>query len=113
MLIPKQKPIRCEKHRRFIASLPCLMTGRYDCQAAHIRHGYLSMGSKPSDARCVPLNWEEHLRQHTIGEAKFWGDKLDLAIWTSGLLWTHTGDRQKCLELIAKFQNDIHHKARK
>ena len=100
----KEPKIVSEKHRRFIASLPCLKTGKLDCQAAHIRHGYFGLGIKPPDSRCVPLNWEQHALQHNMGEERFWGEKLDQAIWLSGLLWTHTGEREKCLELIAKFR---------
>lgn len=102
----KQPKIISEKHRRFIASLPCVKTGKFECQAAHIRAGYLGMGTKPSDARTIPLNWEQHLLQHQIGEKAFFGDKLDQVIWLSGLLWDNTGNREKCLELIAKFRND-------
>lgn len=101
----KQPKIISEKHRRFIASLPCVKTGKSECQAAHVRAGYLGMGIKPPDSRCVPLNWEEHAIQHKIGERYFWGDDLDKAIWLAGLLWDNTGNREKCLELIAKFRN--------
>ena len=101
----KQKPIRSERHRRFIASLPCVMTGKFECQAAHIRHnGGGGMGYKPGDNRCIPLNWEEHHRQGEVGEKAFWGDNLDRAIWLAGQLWDHTGDREKCLELIGMFR---------
>jgi len=110
MLIPKTKLIRDEKHRRFIASLPCVITGLGDCQAAHIRHGYYALGSKPSDARCIPLHWLEHQKQHQIGELAYFGKKrLDALIWLSGLLYTHTGDYDKCCELIERFRHDFPH----
>jgi hypothetical protein len=100
----KQPKIISEKHRRFIASLPCAVSGRSDCQAAHIRAGYLGMGTKPPDSRCIPLNWEQHAKQHAIGEKAFWNFRLDEAIWLAGLLWDNTGNRERCLELIAKFR---------
>ena len=104
----KVKPIRSEKHRRFIASLPCIITGRGECQAAHIRHGYYGLGTKPSDARCIPLNYEQHRIQHETTELKFYGRKrLDAAIWLSALLYTNTGDYEECCRLIAKFRNDF------
>jgi hypothetical protein len=102
----KQPTIRSEKHRRFIASLPCVKTGKSECQAAHIRHGYLGMGIKPPDSRCVPLNYQQHALQHSIGEKKFWGHKIDQVIWLAGLLWDNTGNREKCIELIAEFRHD-------
>lgn len=100
----KQKPIRSEKHRRFIASLPCVKTlSSGQCQAAHIRHGYFAMGMKPPDSRCVPLSWQEHGKQHQIGEKEYWGKNLDAAIWLARNLWINTGDEEKCRELIGLF----------
>lgn len=72
-MIEKQEHIESEKYRRWIASLPCLITGARNVQCAHIRKGAdAGMGRKPTDARCVPLSVEQHTRQHVIGELKYW-----------------------------------------
>jgi len=72
MLIPKTKPARDEKFRRWIASLPCCITGLIgQSQCAHIKR--LGMGIKSSDYRTLPLSWQKHAEQHACGdEAKFW-----------------------------------------
>ena len=65
---------RSKPYRQFIASLPCLVSGRIgETQAAHLRTGTGGgMGLKPSDIYCVPLSFKEHKRQHDIGERTFW-----------------------------------------
>lgn len=69
----KQEIYESEKYRRWIASLPCLITGARNVQCAHIRRGAdAGMARKPSDSRCVPLSVEQHARQHEIGELKYW-----------------------------------------
>jgi hypothetical protein len=69
----KQPKFESEKYRRWIASLPCCVSGVEGTQAAHIRSGTGGgMGFKPSDAWCVPLSPEQHRIQHEIGETTFW-----------------------------------------
>jgi hypothetical protein len=65
------------------------------------------MGKKPPDNRCVPMFWEEHHHQHQISEKRYWGEYLDRAKWLAGLLWDHSGDYDKCCELIARFRHDF------
>lgn len=92
------------KHRRFIASLPCIVTMRSDVQCAHIRKkGNAGMGLKSSDSRTVPLSVETHATQGQIGEELFWRrlGGIDSAISLAEALYANTGDRQKCLELIS------------
>jgi len=94
--------IRDEKHRRFIASLPCIVTGiEGSSQAAHIRKGLYAMGMKPDDSLCVPLTWWQHSKQHDIGEESFWSDygginrAKDFAI----RLFENTGDEIMAREI--------------
>ena len=69
----KQETFDSENYRRWIATLPCLITGRTNVQCAHIRRGWdAGTGRKPPDYRTVPLCVEEHARQHEIGELKYW-----------------------------------------
>lgn len=69
----KQEIFESERYRRWIASLPCLITGRRDVQCAHIRKGAdAGLSRKPPDWRSLPLCVFEHARQHEIGELKYW-----------------------------------------
>lgn len=73
MLGVKTKKFRSKAYRKWIASLPCLITKVHGTQAAHIRAGTNGgMGLKPEDNWCVPLSPEMHDLQHKIGERKFW-----------------------------------------
>jgi hypothetical protein len=106
----KRKYIRDEKHRRFIASLPCIITGKSDVQCAHIRKGnHGGAGLKPSDEYCVPLCVSQHSYQGDIGEVAFWypyGGYIrasELALE----LYACTGNREKALEVIARWKASI------
>lgn len=72
---------RVEKpdYLEFIRSLPCIVTGRNDVEAAHIsylepRYGKLGRGkgAKESDLWAIPLHRDEHSRQHTMAEREYW-----------------------------------------
>ncbi len=103
----KEKKVRDEAHRKFIATLPCLVSrvhGRTQC--AHIRSGTGGgMGIKPSDEFCVPLSVEEHAKQHRIGESKYWGEHLPNAIAIAKALYANTGDRDRCLWIMLGWRN--------
>jgi hypothetical protein len=101
----KTKPVRSEKHRRFIASLPCCVTGREgSTQAAHVRIGTLcGLGLKPSDEFCVPLSVAMHERQHRMGERRFWADP-DIAIQLAKALHAVTGNYEAGEKLVRNFR---------
>jgi hypothetical protein len=70
---------RDEKHLSFIRQLPCLVTGRTPVEAAHVRYAdvtrdkpHTGKGEKPDDRFAVPLHWEIHREQHSMGERDFW-----------------------------------------
>ena len=96
-----------EKHRRFIASLPCCVTMlEGSTQCAHIRHNTGGgVGMKPEDRWCVPLSYQEHARQHEMGEVNFWGDSLEDAKQLALDLWKNTGDEYTAMGLIRKFHD--------
>jgi len=102
--VPK---IRSEKHRRFIAGLPCVYCRKSPCQAAHIRNGHEGgMGLKPCDSLCVPLCPDCHEIQGR-SERKFWdrfGGGVDGAKKLARGLYKVTGDNIAGLELIARFR---------
>lgn len=107
MMLPKQNRIRSEKHRRFIASLPCAITGiEGQSQCAHVSEGRLSMGMKACDSSTVPLHWFEHDRQTKTSEKAFWlpWGGIDAAKSLARLLWENTGDSVKCEAILRRFQ---------
>lgn len=108
MLIPKNKPIRSERHRRFIASLCCVVSGARDVQAAHIRTGNLcGVGMKPSDEVCIPLSCREHALQHEIGEVNYWKPYggVERATGLAKALYGVSGNREAAMELIIQWRN--------
>jgi hypothetical protein len=102
----KQPKVRSEKHRRFIASLPCWVTGREGgTQAAHIRvENNAGLGLKSGDDCCLPLHWEVHRAQHSQSEKNFWGGRLEHAQWLAKELYANTGNTEACLKLIDQFR---------
>lgn len=108
MLIPKKEVIRDEKYRRWVASLPCIITGTDQVQAAHIR--YMSgagMGSKPSDDRCIPLCWMQHKLQHNTSELKFWYPYggVEKAISYANRLYNVRFDTASAQSLLMEFRH--------
>jgi len=98
--------VRDEKHRRFIASLPCCVCGAQPpTQAAHIRlMGAGGTGLKPGDDLCVPMCPQDHHQQHQIGEVTFWGGKFEAAQTLAAALYGITGDGLKGLRLVTDFR---------
>jgi len=105
MLRQRQPRIKDEKHRKFVASLPCCVSGvSGQTQAAHVKTGALcGMGMKPSDAYIVPLSCREHAAQHKVGERVYWGDKLEAAQELCNALYLCTGNYDKAHVLLARF----------
>jgi len=67
--------IKSEKHRRFVASLPCFICKKTNVQCCHIRSipNYGNVGlSVRNDVFSVPMCIEHHFEQHQIGEKKFY-----------------------------------------
>lgn len=109
---PRQK---AENHLAFIRTLPCLVTGQRNVDAAHIRMGSLrhgkretGLGEKPHDAWTVPLSREEHARQHAMNEAAYWrGVGID-PLFVASLLWLNTGDTLAC-EAVIRLARSVRH----
>ena len=95
--------IRDDKHLKFIRSLPCCVCLKtFTVQAAHIRKGNDGgAGLKPSDCYTVPLCYECHIKQHTMGEVSFWGD-IDKATQLASKLYILT-DKSKAILTILEF----------
>ena len=76
---PKRKPEKSKDYVAFLHELPCIITGKYGVQAAHLsysatQYGHYGRGkqTKASDRWALPLCPEEHNRQHNMNEAEFW-----------------------------------------
>lgn len=111
MLIPKENRIRDKKYRKWIASLPCCISGVVGMtQAAHIRHGCLSAGMKPCDSLCVPLSYIMHDRQHKTSELSFWSGEngIERAKQLAKRLYEIRFNTEQALIEIARFRIDLY-----
>ena len=77
LVLATPKRVRDEAHRKYVASLPCVICGRAPCQAHHLRFAQpRSMGSKVSDEFTVPLCAIHHRALHDDGpEEKWWQER--------------------------------------
>lgn len=101
---PRQKD---EAHLAFIRQLPCVITGRQDTEAAHIRFGDLTygkrqvgMGEKPDDKWTVPLSTDAHRNQHSMSERSFWEIHRINPLLVAAFLFIHTGDEEAAMAII-------------
>lgn len=109
--VPVQKvvPIRSERHRRFVASLPCVICGKQGAtQAAHvryhsIRHGkpMTGTGIKPGDNWVVPLCVSHHAEQHANGERHWWMLQGIDPLLVAALLYMGTDDEHAGFNVIS------------
>jgi uncharacterized protein DUF968 len=99
---PKAKPKKSADYLAFVRKLPCILTGKYGVEAAHLSmaateygHYGRGRGAKSPDRWALPLCSEAHRRQHEIGESLFWRNAgvdphiLALVIWG---LWSDLKD---------------------
>ncbi|SNZ21670.1 hypothetical protein [Cohaesibacter gelatinilyticus] len=76
----RKRPRKCNKDNLVaIRELPCILTGVWPVEAAHLRSGCLGLGKrdtgmqeKPDDAYVVPLSPAKHREQHSMNEIEFW-----------------------------------------
>jgi hypothetical protein len=95
-------------HLAFIRSLPCLVTGARDVEAAHIRYGNMrwgkrttGMGEKPDDQWVVPLSQKMHREQHDFGDEELWWREKGIdPVLVAMAMWRATGDEQACESII-------------
>lgn len=80
----------------FIRKRPCIVTGHYGVEAAHIRYGELrygkrntGMGEKPDDRWVIPLSPDSHREQHSMNERRFWESKHIDPCLVAALLFSH------------------------
>jgi hypothetical protein len=77
--VPKTRPAKRSSYLAWLHTLPCVVTGRNDIQAAHVSfqntwHGHYgrARGTKAPDRFALPLCVSEHARQHSMNEAEYW-----------------------------------------
>lgn len=99
---PKRKAEKSKDYLAFLHTLPCVVSGRYGVEAAHVNHPSLShghygrgKGTKASDRWALPLSPDCHRLQHAMNERDYWASVgadpylLCLTIWG---LWSEMGD---------------------
>lgn len=104
---PRQKIVA---HLDFIRSLPCLITGVRDVEAAHIRYGNTrwgkrstGMGEKPDDQWVVPLSQKVHREQHDFGDEELWWREKGIdPVLIALALWRASGDEQAAESIISE-----------
>jgi hypothetical protein len=95
------------KHLEWIRRLPCVITGTFPVDAAHVRYedrAYgkreTGKGEKPDDKWVVPLSRQKHDEQHSMNERIFWArhgvDPLRIAL----ALYACTGDDEQAHVII-------------
>lgn len=99
---PQRKPAKSKDYLAFIHNLPCVLTGVYGVQAAHLsmaapKYGHYGRGKqrKASDRWALPMCPAQHDRQHRIGEEVFWsaaGVNPHILALTIFGLWSDLGD---------------------
>lgn len=99
---PKKKAAKNKGYLSFIHELPCVVTGSYGVEAAHLSSAALHFGhygrgksSKAPDRWALPLSPTQHRIQHSMNEMEFWRragvDPHVLALTIFGL-WSDMGD---------------------
>lgn len=109
MLIEKQNRIRDKKHRRWVASLECLITGITGMsQAAHVSEGRYSLGMKACDSLCIPLSVSEHAKQHAMGEIAYWKQYggIERVKTLAKALYECSGDDAEAVYLIEQWRKE-------
>jgi hypothetical protein len=66
----RQTPVRSEAYKKWIRTLPSVVSGMSPCEACHtgVDGG---TGLKASDLSCLPLTAEEHAEYHRGGKLTF------------------------------------------
>lgn len=102
---PRQKD---DAHRRWIKTLPCVVTGsRIDVDPAHVSFGDLAFAKdrrgksmKVDDKYLVPLCRAEHDKQHSMGEREYWEATGINPIIVALSLFGETGDDEAAAVIL-------------
>ena len=108
----RQPRERDEAHLQFIRQCPCLVClNNIETEAAHVRFSDAraakdnpGVGQKPDDGWTVPLCSSHHREQHSMGEVKFWDQKMIDPLFVAMALYLNSGDLEAA-ETIIKAQH--------
>jgi hypothetical protein len=103
----KTKYIRDRRYRKWLSTLPCIITGRPDTQVCHIRSGNKAgAGFKSCDSCCVPMAVFAHHAQHGQNEREFWKQYggIEKATKLAKGLYENRYDDDKAIELITRWR---------
>lgn len=107
----KRKRATDDAHLKFIRALPCVVTGAYGVEAAHIRFSDTAYGKrecgkaeKPDDRWTVPLSPEEHRKQHSMNEIAYWKSVGIDPLQVASALHHASGDTDMALAVIRSNQ---------
>lgn len=96
----RQPRLTDKAYLKWIRQLPCVITGQYGVDAAHLRAGSLrygkpqaGKGEKPNDQWTLPLSRPEHTKQHSKNELVYWSE-------------TGINPFELCMELHAHYMAD-------
>lgn len=108
MMLPKVKPWRSEKYRRFVASLPCCRCGSPLSNAHHENElGRSTMGGKCCDSRTLPLCPDCHWSRHFDGRSiwRRWDKDPEAIIQQTQAEWVRRGNKAEWRGLL--FASDV------
>ena len=99
---PAKKQSKNAGYLKFLHELPCVVTGKFGVEAAHVSFPNAEYGSygrgkgtKVADMFALPLSPEEHRRQHSGNEREYWaavGINPHLLCLKLYCVWANYGD---------------------
>jgi hypothetical protein len=117
MLIEKHQRVRDKEWKAKVRRLPCLRSlTSHNVVCAHVSKGTdAGKAIKASDSNIVPLTWENHDKQHILGELAFYGGTLGVwkAIDCANELYKNRDKSiQELREIVAKWHVRIWHESK-
>jgi hypothetical protein len=114
---PKPKTFKSKKYRDFIASHPCVVSGKKS-NVHHEPLGLTGMGMKCPDSHCVPLKPELHTTgpgaRHQMGAEQFWEShdidvkKIIIGYISEYLELQNIDAKMLIIRLLTKYLSDVH-----
>lgn len=105
----RQPRVKAAGHLEWIRTLPSLVPGFGNVEAAHIRFGdpryakpKVGMAEKPDDKWVVPLSAEQHRAQHSMNERDYWAEAGIDPVLIALLLHAHSGNDEPARQIIAQ-----------
>lgn len=111
-LLQRRPRVELPEHLAFIRTLPCIVRGVWGVHAAHVSYPEpllakyaKGISSKVDDYWTVPLCEEEHRKQHSGNERKYWeGVGIDPLLYALRL-YSVSGDYQSGCQIVTAARN--------